>query len=226
MRRLRDPDPGERAAARRIVAEAYWSAIYKHLRLRFKMEPEAAEDTVQGFFVRLLESDMLGDYDPARGTFRTYLRRCVDHYAVDEHRRASAKRRAAPGLVLDFALAENQLVADAVDDTTDVFDREWRRRFIELAVARLFDRLEQRRKPVHAELFRLLYLQDEPPTYQAAADALGIKLTDATNWLHTARREFRRVALELLRELTANDAEFAEEARAVFGIDVGDASDL
>jgi hypothetical protein len=43
-----------------------------------------------------------------------------------------------------------------------------------------------------------------------------------TNWLHVARREFRRVALDILRELTVDDDEFAAEARAVFGIDVGE----
>jgi len=47
----------------------------------------------------------------------------------------------------------------------------------------------------------------------------GISVTDVTNWLHVARREFRQVALDLLRELTASEEEFDQEALAVFGID-------
>ena len=45
-------------------------------------------------------------------------------------------------------------------------------------------------------------------------------MTDVTNWLHGARKEFRKVALDLLRELTIDDDDFAAEAMAVFGIDV------
>src|SRR5262249_6853638 len=103
------------------------------------------------------------------------------------------------------------------------FDREWVRRVAEVAVQRVLARLEKRGHATHAELFRRFHLQDDPPSYQTVAAELGITVTDVTNWLHIARREFRRVALALLREITANDEEFAEEARAVFGIDVAKA---
>jgi len=44
-------------------------------------------------------------------------------------------------------------------------------------------------------------------------------VTDVTNALAWARREFRRIALERLRELCATEEEFRREARAVFGWD-------
>ena len=40
-----------------------------------------------------------------------------------------------------------------------------------------------------------------------------------TNYLALARREFRRIVLEKLRELTATDDEFRREARALLGVD-------
>jgi len=39
-----------------------------------------------------------------------------------------------------------------------------------------------------------------------------------TNFLAFARREFRRIVLEKLREITANDREFREEARSLLGV--------
>ncbi len=41
-----------------------------------------------------------------------------------------------------------------------------------------------------------------------------------TNRLAAARRRFREIALELVRESTASDREFENEVRALFGIDV------
>jgi hypothetical protein len=40
-----------------------------------------------------------------------------------------------------------------------------------------------------------------------------------TNHLAWARREFRRVVLERLRELSGSDAEYRTEARELFGMD-------
>ncbi len=39
-----------------------------------------------------------------------------------------------------------------------------------------------------------------------------------TNFLALARREFRRIVLEKLREITATDREFREEARSLLGV--------
>ena len=42
-------------------------------------------------------------------------------------------------------------------------------------------------------------------------------MTDVTNHLSRVRRELRRIVLEVLREMTASDEEFSEEARALLG---------
>ena len=39
-----------------------------------------------------------------------------------------------------------------------------------------------------------------------------------TNFLAFARREFRRITLETLREMTASENEFRREARALLGV--------
>ena len=51
----------------------------------------------------------------------------------------------------------------------------------------------------------------------AAIAELGIKVTDVTNYLAFARREFRRLLLEQLRELTSSDEEFEAESRTLLG---------
>lgn len=44
-------------------------------------------------------------------------------------------------------------------------------------------------------------------------------MSDVTNYLAWTRREFRRLVLEALREITATEEEWRSEARAVLGID-------
>ena len=59
----------------------------------------------------------------------------------------------------------------------------------------------------------------ENTSYQQLSKEYGISVTDVTNALAWARREFRRIALERLRELCGSEEEFQREARAAFGWD-------
>jgi RNA polymerase sigma-70 factor (ECF subfamily) len=220
VRGLGSPDRARRKTSLATITAVYWTPIYKYLRTRHGKSATDAEDVLQAFFARVVEGSALTGYDPARGRFRTFLRRSVDHHVIDQYRREHSARRGGKLPAIDITATEAELAAqDAPPE--ELFDREWLARVVALAVERTLEALERRKKPVHAQLFRRFHLSDDdPPAYAQVAGELGITATDVTNWLHVARREFRRVALALLRELTASDEEFAEEARAVFGIEI------
>lgn len=61
---------------------------------------------------------------------------------------------------------------------------------------------------------------DPPLRYADLATRFDIPVTQVANFLHWARTRFRRHVIETLRSLTASDAEFREEARALLGRDV------
>ena len=50
------------------------------------------------------------------------------------------------------------------------------------------------------------------------AQQFGVKGSDVTNYLAYARREFRRIVLEQLREMTGSEEEFRQEAQSLLGI--------
>jgi RNA polymerase sigma factor (sigma-70 family) len=218
VRGLASEDAAQRARSLKTISQVYWTPVYKYLRSRHGQPPELAEDMVQSFFARIVEGSALVGHDPARGRFRSFLRRAVDHHVIDQHRRRTAARRGGALPQIDVGDAERELATNP--DAEDVFDREWLERVVRLGVERTLEALTRRNKPTHAELFRRFHLHDDPPAYDAVAAELGITTTDVTNWLHIARREFKRVALELLRELTASPEEFADEALHAFGIQV------
>ncbi|MBP6632785.1 MAG: sigma-70 family RNA polymerase sigma factor [Kofleriaceae bacterium] len=215
-------DPGRQERSLAVLAEVYWRPLYKYVRLRWGKSGEDAEDLTQGFFAGALGREVLSQFDPARARFRTFLRRCVDRFVIDDHRRTTAQRRGGKDrLTVDFAAAEREVAGAAPStDPEAAFEAEWLSHLVAVATARLLETLARKGKPHHAELFRRFHLGGDPPAYADVAAELGITVTDVTNWLSYARREFRRTALELLREVTVSEDEFAEEARAAFGLDV------
>jgi hypothetical protein len=58
---------------------------------------------------------------------------------------------------------------------------------------------------------------DEAASYKQLAQQHGLSVSDVTNALAWARREFRRLALERLRALSGSNSEFEREARSLFG---------
>jgi hypothetical protein len=62
------------------------------------------------------------------------------------------------------------------------------------------------------------------PTYAGLAGELGIPVTQVTNFLALARREFRAIVLEQIRELSVDEVEFRDEARALLGWSPDDAA--
>ena len=57
--RVRSEDAETRRVAHDALVEAYWKPIYKYLRLKWRLSPDAAADTTQEFFVSLLERDLV-----------------------------------------------------------------------------------------------------------------------------------------------------------------------
>ena len=216
-------DPAERARSFEILVRAYYKPVYKHLRLRWHKDAEEARDLAQGFFARAFEKGDLAGFDRQKARFRTYLKLCLDRFAMEQARRERRQKRGggAVRLGLDFDEAERELArADLTSDPEQTFDREWVRGLFASAVASLREACERAGKPERFTLFTRYALEEGPerPTYAALAAELGISVTDVNNHLAAARRQLRALVIERLRELTADEEELREEARAVLGV--------
>jgi RNA polymerase sigma factor (sigma-70 family) len=222
---VRSGDPEERGWALAVLVEQYWKPVYKYLRVRHRASDEDAQDLTQGFFARALDRDVLAGFEPAKGSFRTFLRVCLDRHAANERKAARRQKRGggAPPLALDWRDAEGELRELAVTDgmtPDEYFHQEWVRSFFGVVVEALRAELAAEGKAVYFTLFERYDLECPPgprPTYAELAAELGVKATDVTNHLASARRRFRRLALARLRELCASDEEFEREAGDLLG---------
>jgi RNA polymerase sigma factor (sigma-70 family) len=221
----------ERGRALDTLLSAYWKPVYKYIRLKFHHSPSDAQDLTQGFFAELLERNLLSSFDPRRARLRTYLRRCVDSFALNEKKAAGRQKRGGDiaHVALDFDGAEGELLPGVIDPASipspefwsDFFEKEWIRSLFALAVEDLRALCISRQKESSFQIFEAYDLEGESDvSYAALATKLSLSVSDVTNRLFWARREFRRLVLTRLQSICSNDNEFRREARALLGGDL------
>jgi hypothetical protein len=180
--------------------------------------------------MELLERELLGKFDSNKSRLRTYLRLCVDSFVMNEDMAGRRLKRGGNVLhvALDFSGAEEELGGAVMDPASipspesleEFFEKEWVRSLFALAVEDLRELCIERERKRTFRLFEAYDLEgNEKISYQQLAQEYGIPVTDVTNALAWARREFRRIALERLREICGSEEEFQREARAAFGWD-------
>jgi hypothetical protein len=222
----RSDDQAVRRRAFDTILTSYWKPAYKYIRLKWRADNEDAKDLTQGFFANAFEKNHFAGYDAAQASFQTFLRTCLDGFVANE--RKAGRRIKRGGDVdhyqLDFAAAENELAAHASTSLSpeDYFHREWVRSMFTIAVESLRQRCDGAGRSVHFQLFERYDLSDDSANVSYASLASEFELSPATvtNYLAAVRRDFRRIVLEKLREITATDEEFRAEARSLLGADV------
>jgi RNA polymerase sigma factor (sigma-70 family) len=227
---VKSEDPAEQTRALETLFAAYWKPVYKYVRLRWNRPTEDAQDLTQGFFAEMLERDLLAKFDPAKSRLRTYLRVCVDSFVMNQEKAARRHKRGgdATHVALDFKDAEGELAGATIDPSSipspesleRFFEKEWVRSLFAMAVEDLREFCSERDRDRTFRLFEEYDLSgDAEISYEKLAAEYAIPVTDVTNALSWARREFRRIALDRLREICGSDEEFHRETRTVFGWD-------
>jgi RNA polymerase sigma-70 factor (ECF subfamily) len=204
---VRDGDARERARGLDTLAAVYWRPVYSYLRLRWRRPDEEAADLAQEFFAEVVEKELIARFDPSRARLRTFLRVCIDGLVANRDRAASRQKRDHESRSFEGANA---------DSPEALFEKEWARAVFAMALQRLRDECERAGKARHYALLERYHLAGDRKTYAELAEEFGVPVTDVTNHLSRARRELRRIVLEILRELTSSEEELREEARALF----------
>lgn len=221
---LHSDDPSVRARSLEQLAALYWRPVYKYLRLRWRKSPDEAQEITQEFFLHSIDAGVFAKYDPERAHFRTFLRVCLDRFVVDLARQRLTKKR-GEGMVpvpFDVELLEREIHENGdASDPDRLFEEEWVRSLVGIAVESLRAACEANGKQEHFRVFERYYLSSrEEPSYADIAAELQLSHATVMNRLAYARREFRAVVLETLHQLTGSERELRAEARIVLGIDL------
>jgi len=223
----RSEDRVVRQRAFDTILTSYWKPAYKYIRLKWQANNEDAKDLTQGFFANAFEKNHFANYDARKASFQTFLRTCLDGFVANERKAGKRLKRGgeANHFQLDFLSAEDEIAMQATNSDLspeDYFHREWVRWMFTMSVEALRERCETSGRTVHFKLFEAYDLRDDDERVSYASLAKTFELEPATvnNYLAATRRDFRRIVLDKLREITATDEEFRTEARSLLGVDV------
>ncbi len=198
-------------ALERVIA-VYWKPVYRFLRAKFGKNNEDAKDLTQGFFASALERELFARFDPAKASFRTYLRMAVERFAANQH--AADKRQKRGGDVTVEPLDDQALPTESPEQ---VFEREWRRQVLTLAVEDLRAHCARSDRQLAFRIFEAYDLADrDRPSYADLAKVHGVPETTVTNQLAWARRTLRALVADRLRGVTAGEHELRREMRRLW----------
>jgi hypothetical protein len=212
-----------RSSVRRRTLEAlvrqYQPALRSYLMARRRVGPHEADDLLQGFLAsKVLEQQILRRADRTRGKFRTYLMTALERYAIGEYRKDSAAKR-SPGTRPGPLDALPDVDHPVARDQADLFDLEWAKQAVEVAVGRMRRECDAGGRGDLWGVFKARVLDpalrgEEPMPYERLIPELKLESPEkAANLLATAKRMLARNLREVAGEYAEDDADAEDEVR-------------
>jgi RNA polymerase sigma-70 factor (ECF subfamily) len=165
----------------------------------------------QDFFLRLLERQSLANAKPDLGRFRSFLLGALNHFLIDDWKKARTQRRGGGRqiLSLDWAVAENHFSMEPADNATPdkAFDRNWATALLEEVLKRLEDEYRREGK---LEMFQalkqtLVGARDSQP-YAGLAAQFGVAEGALRVAVHRLRKRYRALLeAEIANTVTSRD---------------------
>lgn len=197
----------------------YWYPLYAYVRRRGH-DPAQAEDLTQGFFVRLLEQNVVKGADPARGTFRAYLLGALRHYMSNEWSRAKTiKRGGGKKLIpLDLDDAERRYRLEPAHDLTPekIYQRGWALTLLERVVAELREQFVSEGKGHIFERLRGALGGGQRGLTGKIAMDLDLSEGAVRVALHRLRRRYRALLREQIAQTVASPDQIEAEIQDLF----------
>jgi DNA-directed RNA polymerase specialized sigma24 family protein len=193
---------------------AYWRPIYAYIRTS-GLDCHSARDLTQQFIVKVIEKDLLGKADAARGRFRSFLLKALDNFVIDEHRAASGRDGTRPTMfVPEDVSALAAVEPDPADPPARAFSRQWATTIMDVALLRLELCCREEGLEPHWRAFESLVLSRvrgcaPPPAEAIAADLHARDRQHVYSMVNTVKRKARRVYREVVAE-TLDDPDLLE----------------
>ncbi len=215
----------EAAAALERLSLTYWYPLYVYVRRR-GYTPEDAQDLTQEFFALLLRKEYLQLADPRRGKFRTFLLHALEHFLINEWKRAQRAKRGggATFLSLDAEQTERRYAREPTTTMTPerAYEKRWAITLLDQVLALLRKEYARAGKErLFDELAWLLWGKDSASNSDSGA-AIGQRLGMTEGAVRVALHRLRKRYSELLRaevaQTVATPAEVDQELKYLLGV--------
>lgn len=212
-------DSPQARQAMETLCRTYWPPIYWFVRRR-GYTPDNARDLTQAFFTHLLEKESLGQVDPAKGKFRSFLLASVKNFLANEWDKANAQKRGGGKALfsIDDRSIETASVNEPVDDQTPEksFQRRWAITVLSQVLQTLHDEyVASGRKDLFEQLKPVL-TSGGTDGYTQIAQRLGMSEAAVKTAAFRLRQQYGQLLREQIAQTVAEPAEIEEEIRDLF----------
>jgi len=209
------------AQALETLCRAYWYPLYAYVR-RQGYSPEDALDSTQAFFARLLEKNYLGQVEPQKGKFRSFLLAALRHFLSDQRDQARTVKRGGRvvHISLDAQDAEARYRLEPVDrmDAERILERRWAMTLLERALNRLGDESAAAGKADAFEHLKDFVAGDSDVSCTQVAAQMGRNESAVKAMLHRLRQRYRALVRDEIAQTVADPDEIDAEIRHLIAV--------
>ena len=206
--RARADEPDARAALE-ALCRSYRPPVVAYVRSR-GYAPEAADDLVQGFFLRFLDHAWHAGADRERGRFRAYLLTMLKRYLGSAETEAHAQKRGGGVRIEALDEADGAVGDDATPEQT--FERAWAITLLGRAVSRLRCEAEEAgRIALFDALKTFLVERPDEADYARVADRLGVRRNTLAVAVHRLRHRLQELIRDELADTTGSEDDLDAE---------------
>lgn len=196
------------------LCERYWYPLYAFAR-RKGQTAENALDLTQGFFANLLEKNSIGDADPKRGRFRTFLLTAFSNFLANEWDKQKAAKRGGGKAPVSFDAhdAETRYSREPAHDLTPekLYERRWALDLLERAVKKLETDWNAERKSIpFVKLKSCLTGNASAETYAEIGASVELSESAVKVAVHRLRKRYKEVLREEIASTVCNPDNPAE----------------
>ncbi len=210
-----------RSALTRLL-EAYWYPLYAFARRKGR-DPDDSFDLTQEFLLGLLDRKFLGDADPRKGRFRTFLLTAFERFLVSEWRRGHRAKRGGGRVILSLSSvsAEERYRLEPADLLTpeQIFERRWALTLLDTTMKRLEEESAAAgREDLFAAMKPILAGEDASSPYAELGARLGMKEGALRTAVHRLRQRFGALLRAEIAETISDAEDVDDELRHLFQI--------
>jgi RNA polymerase sigma factor (sigma-70 family) len=210
------------SAALEQLCCTYWYPLYAYVRRR-GYSPEGAQDLTQEFFALFLRKEYFRLADRARGRFRTFLLHALEHFLINEWKRAQCARRGGglTCLSLDVEGAEHRYAKESAVTMTPehAYEKQWSATLLEQVLSALKQEYaEAGNSRVFAELGDLLWGKEGSVSFAEIGARLGLTEGAARGAMHRLRLRYRERLRREVAQTVAEPGEVDEELRYLISV--------
>ena len=212
----------EATAALEQLCSTYWYPLYVFVRRRGN-SPEDAQDLTQQFFAMFLQKEYFRLADRAKGRFRTFLLHALEHFLINEWKRAQCAKRGGgtTPLSLEVEAAEHRYANEPTTTMTPerAYEKKWAATLLEHVLASLKQEYtDAGNSRVFAELADLLWGKDGSVSFAEIGTRLGLTEGAARGAMHRLRTRYRERLRHKVAQTVAEPGEVDEELRYLISV--------